>query len=81
MKGCNNCLWATRDGGCASYDCEYIDQQEAYDAFKNKPIRCKDCKHWYNAPVSDGFNSCEHDALIRHEDFYCANAERRTDEE
>lgn len=42
-------------------------------------IRCKDCKHWYDAPVIKEYNSCELDALIRHKDFYCANAERRTD--
>ena len=27
-------------------------------------IRCKYCKHWNNAPTSDGYNSCEKDALI-----------------
>lgn len=40
-------------------------------------IRCKDCKYWYDAPASDGYNSCEKDALIRHKDFYCAEAERK----
>lgn len=43
-------------------------------------IRCKECKHWYDAPAIDEYNSCELDALIRHKDFYCANAERRTDD-
>ena len=40
-------------------------------------IRCKDCRYWYDAPASDGYNSCEMDALIRHKDFYCADAERK----
>lgn len=43
-------------------------------------VRCKDCKHWHDAPTSDGYNSCEKDALIRHEDFFCAAAERKEGE-
>lgn len=42
-------------------------------------IRCKYCKHWNNAPTSDGYNSCEKDALIRHESFFCADAKLRGD--
>ena len=44
-------------------------------------IRCKYCKHWNNAPTSDGYNSCEKDALIRHESFFCADAKLRGDSE
>lgn len=40
-------------------------------------VRCRDCKYWFNAPAADGFNSCERDALIRHEDFFCAAGEKR----
>ena len=40
-------------------------------------VRCRDCKFWFNAPVADGFNSCERDALIRHENFFCAAGEKR----
>lgn len=40
-------------------------------------IRCKYCKHWNNIPTSDGYNSCEKDALIRHESFFCANGKMR----
>lgn len=40
-------------------------------------VRCRECKYWYSAPASDDFNSCEMDALIRHENFFCANGERR----
>lgn len=44
-------------------------------------IRCKDCKHWHNSPTSDGYNSCEKDALIRHESFFCASGKLRGDSE
>ena len=40
-------------------------------------VFCRDCKYWFNAPAADGFNSCERDALIRHEDFFCAAGEKR----
>ncbi len=34
MEDCNKCIFATRDGGCTSWDCEFIDKQEAYEAWK-----------------------------------------------
>ena len=40
-------------------------------------VLCRDCKFWFNAPAADGFNSCERDALIRHENFFCAAGEKR----
>ena len=40
-------------------------------------VLCRDCKYWFNAPAADGFNSCERDALIRREDFFCAAGEKR----
>ena len=33
-KDCNRCLWATRDGGCASWECEFISKADAYEAFQ-----------------------------------------------
>ena len=48
---CNKCVWGTRDGGCASWECEFIDRNDAVKAWRNMPsaqseiIRCKDCKH------------------------------------
>ena len=33
-RNCNKCLWATRNGGCASWDCEFISKSEAYKAWK-----------------------------------------------
>lgn len=53
---------------------EYIDALPSADV--QSVIRCKDCKHWNDASA-DGFNSCEMDALIRHESFFCANGERK----
>lgn len=44
-------------------------------------VRCKDCKHYAYAPVNDGWNSCDRDALIRHESFFCASGERMDGEE
>ena len=43
-----------------------------------KIVRCKDCKHWRDVPVSVGFNECAKDYMIRYEDFYCADGERRS---
>lgn len=36
MNNCNKCLWATRDGGCASWDCMFVDKKEAFDAYLDK---------------------------------------------
>lgn len=33
---CNKCVWARRDGGCTSWDCEFIDKDEAVKAWKEK---------------------------------------------
>lgn len=49
-----------------------------YHAADVRPVvLCRDCKYWFNAPAADGFNSCELDALIRYEDFFCAAGEKR----
>lgn len=31
---CNKCVWGTRDGGCASWECEFIDRVEAVKAWR-----------------------------------------------
>lgn len=75
---CNKCVWSRRDGGCNSWDCKFIDQIDAANAYSGLPIiRCRDCKH------------VEHDELF-HElwcmgrevkpDHYCGYAERRDNE-
>lgn len=35
-RDCNKCLWATRDGGCASWNCEFIPMNEAAKAWKKE---------------------------------------------
>jgi hypothetical protein len=34
---CNKCVWGTRDGGCASWECEFIDRDDAVKAWRNLP--------------------------------------------
>ena len=33
---CNKCLWATRDGECASWECEFVDKRKAYDMMNGR---------------------------------------------
>lgn len=33
---CDECLWATRSGGCSQWDCEFIDKTEAFEAWREK---------------------------------------------
>ena len=32
-RDCNRCIWSTRDGGCSSFDCEFVDKNDAYKAW------------------------------------------------
>ena len=41
-RDCNHCLWATRDGGCASWNCEYVNKQDAYEAWRDAHKAWKD---------------------------------------
>lgn len=57
---------------------DIIKALESIPAADVRPVvLCRDCKYWFNAPAADGFNSCERDALIRHENFFCAAGEKR----
>ena len=64
---CNKCVWGERDGGCASWDCEFIDRDEAVKAWRQlssaeseiKPISYTDCsnamlKMWMDNVLTDG---------------------------
>lgn len=50
-RDCNRCLYATRDGGCASWDCNFISIAEAepkrgrWIADEHKPLKemCSVC--------------------------------------
>ena len=33
-RDCNNCIWSSRDGNCSSWECEFVDKREAYNAWK-----------------------------------------------
>lgn len=58
--------------------CSYYEKMQSIPAADVRPVVfCRDCKYWFNAPAADGFNLCERDALIRHEDFFCAAGEKR----
>ena len=60
------------DGHLSAYVEEMIDSvEDTVDI-----VRCRSCKHYAFAPVSDGWNSCDRDALIRHENFFCAAGEK-----
>ena len=36
MNNCDTCVWATRNGGCASWTCVYIPMKEAAEAWKKE---------------------------------------------
>lgn len=36
MNNCDTCVWATRNGGCASWGCDYIPMREAAEAWKKE---------------------------------------------
>lgn len=48
VRDCDKCIWATRSGGCASWNCEYVDKHEAYEAW-NRAMGAKDI----NVPNKD----------------------------
>ena len=46
-------------------------------------VRCKDCKHWDKTWTNDwakDYHYCSMVDGVRKADFYCADAERRSDE-
>ena len=52
---CNKCLWATRDGSCASWNCEFVPKSVAYKAWKegvsNPPLSWDDLTRMDGEPV------------------------------
>lgn len=43
-------------------------------------VRCGECKHWKRIRNDCILASCELDALVRSEDFFCADGERKDGE-
>ena len=35
-RDCNNCIWSSRDGNCSSWECEFVRNRDAYEAWKEK---------------------------------------------
>lgn len=71
-------------------DAAYTALQMAIDALNDIPsaepeiIRCKDCKHWDKKWTNDwspDYHYCPMIDGVRNGDWYCADAERRTDGE
>jgi len=29
MPDCNKCIWSTRDGGCVSWECDFVSHEDA----------------------------------------------------
>ena len=65
---------------CGKIDCDQMDTCEKLKLPSAQPIRCKDCRH---RDPEDHKCDCGHDIiwqLPRDDKWYCADAERRIDE-
>jgi len=62
-RDCESCVYAKPYGGendnrCSAWSCEYINRNEAIDAYK-RITKCKDCKHYKTHKFSSGeFMAC-----------------------
>lgn len=83
---CNNCkqvvtLEANDWGGDSAFTRQ--NATEAWNRRTDEIIRCKDCKHWDTSLESENAPNCYYCPVIdgtHCADFYCADAERRIDE-
>ena len=72
--------------GISSVACDL--QEEAIRSVENLPsadtvevVRCRDCKHRYIDGENVRYNVCDlNHNKVQEDDWYCADAERRTDE-
>ena len=59
---------------------EMLDEIEAIPAADVRPVvNCGECKHWFRIKKDCVLASCELDALVRSEDFFCAAGEREVE--
>lgn len=61
----------------------FADRIKALPSAQPEIIRCRDCKHWDKTWTNDwspDYHYCPMIDGVRKGDFYCADAERRTDE-
>lgn len=64
------------DYECGADDaCYIVNHIQAADV--QPVVACADCKHWKRIKKDCILASCDLDALVRCEDFYCANGEKR----
>ena len=58
-----------------------VDANHILDATKKVDavpvVRCKDCKWWFKDENYDGLYRCANDGLLRKEDHYCSDGERK----
>ena len=60
-----------------------IEDVNAMPSAQSEIIRCKDCKYWDTSWQNDyapNYHYCPNVDGTRRDDFYCADAERRTDD-
>lgn len=86
MTDCNKCLWATRDGGCASWNCEFIPMKEAAEAWKveqtQKELMQKALDpEWQRAHRAMGFSSPIADLYDTLEELARERSEKGADDE
>lgn len=53
-RACNSCIWSSRDGGCSSWDCMFIDKREAYKAWVEKKEREREQTGDHRTAAADG---------------------------
>lgn len=71
MSDCNRCLWATRNGSCASWDCRFVDQREAYEAYNRGKA---DANKW--VPCSERLPDEETDVIVTRTFLGCKDGSR-----
>ena len=57
---------------------EHINSIPAADVVE--VVRCKDCKYGTQSEASEKYWDCENYGCSQHEDYYCADGERRTND-
>lgn len=82
MSDCNRCVWSRRDGGCNSWDCNFIDQNDAVKC--QKVTRCRDCKYQdKNENEKETWNLCGYRPWLYvpvTDDHFCGYAKRKDGE-
>ena len=80
----NNWMDIAKCEKCADEHRQVAEWLRELKQYREQPeiIRCKDCKHWDTTWQNDyapNYHYCPMIDSTRRNDFYCADAERRTD--